>query len=174
MSWNPLNWFGGNDVYTDDELYQPDWPEYEDGGYSVWDSDSDTTTWGRVGDIDWLQDYVKDTFDDSGTQASVIPSAPPRSFSSSSVPVGRFSDVGGSYSPGGANRIGSWWVDPGMGDYLAKRLVDQYTTPLQRTWRKTSSGSGGGSGGSSTGDAIKGLAGQAIGLVGDKILSSLG
>ena len=56
---------------------------------------------------------------------------------------------------------------------LAEAMIRQKYTPLQRTWHRESYGSGGGSGGgSSTGDAIKGLAGQAIGLVGDKILSS--
>ena len=58
---------------------------------------------------------------------------------------------------------------------LAEAMIRQKYTPLQRTWHKESYGPGGGSGssgGSSTGDAIKGLAGKAIGLVGDKILGS--
>jgi len=166
-------WFGDSDWggYTDAELYQPDWPEYENGGYSTWDSDSDQTTWGKVGDVDWLQDYVG-KMGPSGTQSPVAPSASPRSFSSATAPAGSFSG-GASYGSGGANRIGSWYVDPGSGPMLAEAMIRQKYTPLQRTWHKESYGPGGGSGGgSSTGDAIKGLAGKAIGLVGDKILGS--
>ena len=176
MSWlgGPLPEFGVDyGGYTDDELYQPDYPFFEDGGYTTWDSDSDTTTYGRVGDVDWLQDYVSGMAP-SGTQSPVMPSASPRSFSSASAPVGRFS-AGSSYGSGGANKIGSWYVDPGSADMLAEAMIRQKYTPLQRTWHRESYGPGGGSGGgSSTGDAIKGLAGQAINLIGGKILSGLG
>ena len=179
-----MSWLGGPlperyvdyDVYTDDELYQSDYPFIENGGYREWDSDSDTTTTGRVGDVNWLQDYVKDTFGGYGTQAPVAPSASPRSFSSATAPVGKFSP-GSSYGSGGANKIGSWYVDPGSGPMLAEAMIRQKYTPLQRTWHKESYGPGGGSGGggsSSGGSLGNKIANTAIDFLGGYLSSQIG
>ena len=128
------------------------------------------------GSVDWLQDYANKTFGASGTQ-QVGASTPGKSFSFSNAtaPSGS-SFVSSDYgSGGGGNRIGSWYMDEGSGPMFAEAVIRQKYTPLQRTWHNESYGPGGsgGGGGSSTGDAIKGLAGKAIGLVGDKILGSL-
>ena len=123
---------------------------------------------------DYLGEYIKSNpgIFGSGTQGGVAPTPGSFQFSSASAPVGKFS-AGDRYGSGGANKIGSWYVDPGSADMLAEAMIRQKYTPLQRTWHRESYGPGGGSGGgSSTGDAIKGLAGQAINLVGGKILDS--
>jgi len=183
INWGGIgDWFTGG--FTDfDQQGSSNWQFNPIGGGhdAKWGPSIGTQVGAYPGSQAFLDDYFKNEFGGSvegmfggsGTQAGVAPSSSPRSFSSATAPVGRFSDVGGSSSSGGANKIGSWWVDPGTGDYLARALVDQKTRPLQRTWHSESYGPGGGSGGGgSTGDAIKGLAGQAINLVGGKILDS--
>ena len=188
-----INWGGIGDWFTGgltdfDQQGSSNWQFNPiGGGYDQkWGPSIGTQVGAYPGSIDFLEDYYKNEFGGnvagmfggSGTQAGVAPSAPGRSFqfSNASAPVGKFS-AGDSYgSGGGANKIGSWYVDPGSADMLAEAMIRQKYTPLQRTWHKESYGPDGGSGGggSSTGDAIRGLAGQAINLLGGQILSGLG
>ena len=171
-----INWGGIGDFFTGgltDFDQQGSWDKWQfnpiGGG--------DDQRWGpSVGTQagDYLGEYIQSNPEifGSGTQAGVAPSAPGRSFqfSSASAPVGKFS-AGDSYGSGGANKIGSWYVDPGSADMLAEAMIRQKYTPLQRTWHKESYGPGGGSGGGSS-SGIKDFAGQVVGLVGDKILDS--
>ena len=167
-----INWGGIGDWFTGG------FTDFDQQGSSNWQFDpifgGPDKKWGP-------SDYVQENPEifgpgGSGTQQVGAPAPGPSfQFSSATAPAGSFS-AGDSYESGGANKIGSWYIDPGSADMLAEAMIRQKYTPLQRTWHRESYGPGGGSGGggSSTGDAIKGLAGQAIGLVGDKILSGLG
>jgi hypothetical protein len=171
-----INWGGIGDWFTGG------FTDFDQQGSSNWQFDpifgGPDKRWGpSVGTQagDYLGEYIQSNPEifGSGTQGGVAPT-PERSFqfSSATAPAGSFSG-GASYGSGGANKIGSWYVDPGSADMLAEAMIRQKYTPLQRTWHRESYGPGGGSGGGgSTGDAIKGLAGQAINLVGGKILDS--
>ena len=174
-----INWGGIGDWFTGG------FTDFDQQGSSNWQFNpiggGHDKRWGpSVGTQagNFLGGYVQDNPEifgpgGSGTQQVGAPTPGPSfQFSSATAPAGSFSG-GASYGSGGANKIGSWYVDPGSGPMLAEAMIRQKYTPLQRTWHKESYGPGGGSGGgSSTGDAIKGLAGKAIGLVGDKILGS--
>ena len=183
INWGGIgDWFTGG--FTDfDQQGSSNWQFNPIGGGhdQQWGPSIGTQVGAYPGSQAFLDDYFQNefggnvggTFGGSGTQ-QVGAATPGQSFqfSSATAPAGKFS-AGDSYGSGGANKIGSWYVDPGSADMLAEAMIRQKYTPLQRTWHKESYGPGGGSGGgSSTGDAIKGLAGQAIGLVGDKILGS--
>ena len=178
INWGGIgDWFTGG--FTDfDQQGSSNWQFNPIGGGhdAKWGPSIGTQVGNYPGSVEFVQDYARDLLSGaSGTQAGVEPSTPGSSFqfSSASAPVGKFS-AGDSYGSGGANKIGSWYVDPGSADMLAEAMIRQKYTPLQRTWHKESYGPGGGSGGgSSTGDAIKGLAGKAINLVGGKLLGSI-
>tara|TARA_R100001082_G_C4358706_1_gene158226 strand:+ start:1473 stop:2021 length:549 start_codon:yes stop_codon:yes gene_type:complete len=180
-----INWGGIADGFT---FGLTDFDKQGSSGWqfggSNWGEPSIGTQVGAYpGSQAFLNDYfqnefggnVGNMFGGSGTQGGVAPTPGKSfSFSNATAPAGS-SFVSSDYGSGGAGKIGSWYVDPGSSDMLAEAMIRQKYTPLQRTWHRESYGPGGGSGGgSSTGDAIKGLAGQAINLLGGKILSGLG
>ena len=180
-----INWGGIGDWFTGgltdfDQQGSSNWQfDPIGGGHDAkWGPSIGTQVGNYPGSVDFLQDYYQNTFGGnvagmfggSGTQGVVAPASSGYRSSSSALPsLGDVTIPG--YSAPGSGRIGSAYVDEGMGDMLAEAIIRQKYTPLQRTFSKKSYGSGGG-GGSSTGDAIKGLAGKAIGLVGDKILGT--
>jgi hypothetical protein len=182
-----INWGGIGDFFTGgltDFDQQGSWDKWQfnpiGGGHDQqWGPSIGTQVGAYPGSQDFLNDYfqnefggsVSGMFGGSGTQQVGAPASSGYRSSSSAMPSLGDVTVPG-YSAPGSGRIGSAYVDEGMGDMLAEAIIRQKYTPLQRTFSRKSYGSGGGSGGSSTGDAIKGLAGQAIGLVGDKILGS--
>ena len=136
-----MSWLGGPlperyvdyDVYTDDELYQPDY--LPDGTYSEWDSGSDTTTYGTIGDANWTQDFM-DNFKiggrGGGTQGTVAPS--PMGPRPSFAPVS-FGDM--SFTPGstdsakGFSKIGNAFISSGAEEAVTQGILKQMFTPLQ-------------------------------------------
>jgi len=186
MSWR--DWLGGGVDFVTGGL--TDFDQKGSGGYNWMPGTfgqqfnpiggGDDQRWGpSVGTQagNFLGEYVQDNpgiFGPGGSGTQQVGAATPGksfSFSSASAPAGSFSG-GASYgSGGGANKIGSWYMDEGSAPMLAEAMIRQKYTPLQRTWHKESYGPGGG-GGSSSGNGIKQLAGKAIDLVGGKILGS--
>ena len=179
INWGGIgDWFTGG--FTDfDQQGSSNWQFDPIGGGhdKKWGPSIGTQVGAYPGSVEHLQDYAKNMFGGSGTQSGVAPT-PGKSFqfSSATAPAGSFSG-GPSYSSGGANKIGSWYVDPGSSDMLAEAMIRQKYTPLQRTWHKESYGPGGGSGGgggSSAGDFGKRLAGTAIDFLGNQFLAGFG
>ena len=176
-----INWGGIGDWFTGG------FTDFDQQGSSNWQFDpiggGHDQRWGpSVGTQagSFLGEYVQDNpgiFGTGGSGTQQVGASTPGksfSFSNATAPSGS-SFVSSDYgSGGGSNKIGSWYMDEGSAPMLAEAMIRQKYTPLERRWHNETFGPGGGSagGGSSTGDAIKGLAGKAIGLVGDKILGS--